>query len=128
MRATAKKDRATVVSEEMDRLDLIVSSLVRQQKSSGKMVLSQRKIAAVALLLGALPFLRTSCTSFPGSAWERTVPEAPPRKAEPPSQWVPRQSLGTSSPARTGVHSLHLERSNGAPCDPGPTLSTYLGF
>src|SRR5438105_2553110 len=38
------------------------------------------------------PFLRTS---FPGSAWERTVPEAPPREAEPPRQWVPRQSLGT---------------------------------
>src|SRR5205807_4088065 len=35
--------------------------------------------------------------SFPGSAWERTVREAPPREAEPPAQWVPRQSLGTSS-------------------------------
>jgi prepilin-type N-terminal cleavage/methylation domain-containing protein len=33
--------------------------------------------------------------SFPGSAWERTVREAPPRKAEPCRQRVPRQSLGT---------------------------------
>ena len=49
------------------------------------------------------------CFSFPGSAWERTAPEALPRfsmlakhvcltsrQAEPASQWVPRQSLGTS--------------------------------
>ena len=39
--------------------------------------------------------------SFPGSAWERTAPEALPRvtapQAEPARQWVPRQSLGTSA-------------------------------
>src|SRR5207244_10087584 len=33
--------------------------------------------------------------SFPGSAWERTAREAPPREAEPRVHWVPRQSLGT---------------------------------
>ena len=49
------------------------------------------------------------CFSFPGSAWERTSPEALPRfamqtnheclpirQAEPAMQWVPRQSPGTS--------------------------------
>src|SRR5438132_1688151 len=36
-----------------------------------------------------------SSFSFPGSAWERTAREAPPREAEPPVQRVPRQSLGT---------------------------------
>ena len=49
------------------------------------------------------------CFSFPGSAWERTAPEALPRvamqmkrecptirQAEPARQWVPKQSLGTS--------------------------------
>ena len=41
------------------------------------------------LFPGAFPLLRAS---FPGSAWERTVPEAPPREAEPRRQWVPRQS------------------------------------
>ena len=53
---------------------------------------------------------RQECFSFPGSALERTAPEALPRfalqtqyermtvrQAEPARQWVPRQSLGTSN-------------------------------
>ncbi|HEV3021814.1 MAG TPA: cobaltochelatase subunit CobN, partial [Pirellulales bacterium] len=46
--------------------------------------------------------------SFPGSAWERTAGEAPPRlsptgEAEPPGQHVPRRSLGTREPT-TDLH------------------------
>src|SRR5438132_8950015 len=40
--------------------------------------------------------------SFPGSAWERTTREAPPREAEPRAYRVPRQSLGTRTRARKG--------------------------
>jgi len=54
-------------------------------------------------------FLVPRLFSFPGSAWERTAPEALPRfamqakhlclairQAEPASQWVPKQSPGPS--------------------------------
>src|SRR5438552_3766971 len=44
--------------------------------------------------------MKTTKSSFPGSAWERTAREAPPGRgasleAEPPDQCVPRRSLGT---------------------------------
>src|SRR5260370_8177077 len=45
--------------------------------------------------------------SFPGSAWERTASEAPPREAEPRGHPVPRQSLATNyvflPPAHTQI-------------------------
>src|SRR5450631_3000051 len=45
--------------------------------------------------------------SLPGSAWERTACEALPRgtygrEAEPPEQFVPRQSLGTRINTKKG--------------------------
>src|SRR5207302_7449540 len=44
-------------------------------------------------------FLTTdNTTSFPGSAWERTLGEAPPRGRQSlPRQGAPRQSLGARS-------------------------------
>ncbi|NUQ66111.1 MAG: glycosyltransferase family 2 protein [Pirellulales bacterium] len=54
----------------------------------------------------SVSFPGSESVSFPGSAWERIIPEAPPRlrvpestmdrkQAEPANQFVPRQSQGT---------------------------------
>ena len=51
--------------------------------------------------------LQPFTTSFPGSAWERNAPEAPPqhKQAEPAVHWVTRQSLVTSM-LRCAIRSL----------------------
>src|SRR5207253_1934395 len=47
--------------------------------------------------------------SFPGSAWERTVPEAPPREAEPRSQRGFPGSTREPAFARTGMQRAGLQ-------------------